>query len=232
MLSSFLELAKTLKAIFYEPISLQNLQNWDRHLHCPGLKPKKMTGPPASWGISTLTGPLVRRMAILEWTSLQDLRHLILHCPNLHAIDLTEIFETRPKDVLQYSDEVLYLETDDILNSDNNGIRSIAWEKLINLVGLTGQPHLPPMVYKWRQNGFVELFQYLGSIRLPYGCWKTVWSRYKVYKESRSVCLPALLRLAGHLESLELSCQREPNRRPSPDTRRKTSTRLHTETVR
>lgn len=83
-------------------------------------------------------------MAIPERTSLQDLRHLILHCPNLHAIDLTEILETGPKDALQYSDEVLYSETDDILDSDNNGIRSIAWEKLINLLGLTEQPQLPP----------------------------------------------------------------------------------------
>ena len=47
--------------------------------------------------------------------------------------------------------------------------------------------------------------------------------------ESRSVCLPPLLRLASHLESLELSCQKEPNRRPSPGTRRQKSTRLLTE---
>lgn len=54
-------------------------------------------------------------------------------------------------------------------------------------------------------------------------------ARYMVYKECRSVCLPPLLRLASHLESLGLSCQQEPNRRSSPETRRKTSTRLHTE---
>ena len=82
-----------LKAIFYQPISLQDLQNWYRHLHCPSLKTKKMMGPQVSWGISTLTGPLVRRMAIPERTSLQDLRYLILHCPKLHAIDLTEILK-------------------------------------------------------------------------------------------------------------------------------------------
>ena len=46
------------------------------------------------------------------------------------------------------------------------------------------------------------------------------------------MCLPPLLRLASHLESLELSCQQEPNRRPSPETRRQTSTRLLTEILR
>ena len=221
-----------LKAIFCESISLPDLQNWYRHLHSSGLKTNKMMGPPVTWGISTLTGPLVRRMAIPEWASLQDLKYLILHCPNLHAIDLTEIFETGPKDALLYSDEVLYSESgtdsgsDSVLDSDDNGIRSIDWEKLINLLGLTKQPQLPHILYKWRQNGFVELFKNLRSIHLPYGCWKTVWSRHSGYKKSRSVCLPPLLRLASHLESLELSCQQEPNRRPSPKTRRKTSKRL------
>ena len=218
-----------LKAIFCEPISLQDLQEWYRHLRSPGLKMKKMMGPPVTWGISSLTGPLVRRMAIPEWTSLQDLKYLIRHCPNLHAIDLTEIFEIGPKDAAQYSDGVLYSDTDDIWDSDDNGIRSITWAKLINLWGLIEQPQLPHILYQWRQNGFFELFKHLRSIHLPYGCWKTIWSRNTVYKESRSVCLPPLLRLAGNLESLELSCQQEPKRRPSPETRRQTSTRLLTE---
>ena len=218
-----------LKAIFYEPISLRDLQEWYRQLRSPRLKAKKMMGPPVTWGISKLTGSLVRRMAIPEWTSLEDLKYLILHCPNLHAIDLTEIFEIGPKDAVQYSDGVLYSESDDIWDSDDIGIRSVTWAKLINLLGLIEQPQLPHILYQWRQNGFVELFKHLRSIHLPYGCWRTIWSRYTVYKESRSVCLPPLLRLAGNLESLQLSCQQEPKRRPSPETRRQTSKKLLTE---
>ena len=58
-----------------------------------------------------------------------------------------------------------------------------------------------------------------------------MWSRYTVSKGSHSVCLLPLLRLASHIESLELSCQKEPNRRPSTGTRRQKSNRLLTETL-
>ena len=144
-----------LKAIFCEPISLQDLQEWYRHLRSPGLKTKNVMGPPVTWGISNLTGPLVRRMAIPEWTSLQDLKYLVLHCPNLHAIDLTEAFEIGPQDAVPYSHRVLYTESDDIWDSKDIGIRSVAWAKLINLLGLTEQPQLPHILHQWRQNGFV-----------------------------------------------------------------------------
>ena len=68
-------------------------------------------GPPVTWGISILTGPLVRRMAIPEWTSLQDLKHVFRSYPNLYAIDLTEMFQVGPKDAEQYSDGVLHSES-------------------------------------------------------------------------------------------------------------------------
>ncbi|KAM0799786.1 hypothetical protein BDR22DRAFT_822165 [Usnea florida] len=221
--------SSVLKAVFCEPTSLQDLQEWCRHLRSPGLKTKKKVGPPVTWGITNLTGPLVRRMAIPEWTSLQVLKYVFRHCLNLHAIDLTESFQFGPKDAEQYSDGVLYSESDDDWDPDGNGIRHIAWAKLIDLLGLTEQPQLPHILYQWRQNGLVELFKRLRSIHLPCGYWKTIWSRYSLSKESRSVCLPPLLRLASHLESLELSCQKERNRRPSPGARRQTSTRLLTE---
>ena len=105
-------------------------------------------GPPVTWGISNLTGPLVRRMVIPEWTSLQDLKYVFRHCPNLHAIDLTEIFQVELKDAEQYSDQLLYSESDDIWDPDGNGIRFIAWAKLINLLGLTEEPQLPHILYQ------------------------------------------------------------------------------------
>lgn len=53
-------------------------------------------GPPITQGINAYTGSLVRRLAVPEWISEQDLHYLTVLCTNLDAVDFTEIFESEP----------------------------------------------------------------------------------------------------------------------------------------
>ncbi|KAL9136702.1 MAG: hypothetical protein Q9175_002101 [Cornicularia normoerica] len=189
-----------LKAIFHEPISTREIENWYDHLPDRVMNTKMMVGPPVTWGINASTGPFVRRITIPEWISLQDLDYLIAHCPNLHAVDFTEIFESLPYDVERPLEENLGSDSDYDIEF---------W----------------PWVLDWCP----ALFRNLKSIHLPYGCWKTVYSRQHSYEQSQSVCLPILLHQADHLQSLEITCQQEPKRRPTPETRWETSAKLLTE---
>lgn len=53
-------------------------------------------GFPITQGINAYTGPLVRRLALPEWISEQDLHYLTVLGPNLDAVDFTEIFKSVP----------------------------------------------------------------------------------------------------------------------------------------
>ena len=140
----------------------------------------------------------MRRLALPEWTSEQDIHYLTAHCPNLRAIDLTEIFESVPHPVSLHSDEYS---------------NSALGEEDIN--------SRPSMLDRCP-----ALFGSLRSIHLPFGCAHTVYSHRRRYRTLRSVGLAKLLRLAIHLETLELTCHVEPMLFPSPEARRKASAML------
>ena len=195
---SFMWHPALLKAIFHEPISISEIQSWYGQL--PDTK--MVMGPPVTWGINAFTGPFVRRLAVPEWTSEQDIHYLTAHCPNLNAIDLTEIFETVNPPTGWYSDD-----SDDLysaLEEEEGEIRS-----------------LPSML-----NRCPALFRNLRSIHLPYGFWNTIYSRRHSYQQSFSAGFPSLLHLADHLQSLELTCQQGSALDPSPGSRRKASAKL------
>lgn len=187
-----------LRAIFHEPISLAEIEEWYHQLPDCGMNTKTMMGPPVLWGINASTGPLVRRLAVPEWISERDIHELTAHCPNLHALDFTEIFESDP-DVMGWNSD-----------QDSDGD---AEEGDINL--------WPSMLDRCP-----DLFRNLRSIRLPYGCWRTVYSRLHPYWQTHTACLPKLLHVADHLQSLEITCQQEPTLDPSPETRRQASAKL------
>ena len=159
---------------------------------------KMMMGPPVTSGINTSTGPFVRCLALPEWTSEQDINYLTSHCPNLRAIDLTEIFESVPHPVALHSDEYSNSAPGE---EDTNSRPSI----------LDRCP---------------ALFRNLRSIHLPYGCADTVYCHRHSYRGLRSVGLPKLLHLAIHLQTLEITCHLVPMLFPSPEARRKASTML------
>ncbi|CAF9941534.1 MAG: hypothetical protein ALECFALPRED_009176 [Alectoria fallacina] len=191
-----------LKAIFSEPISIAEIGKWYRHLPDCGMNTKMMVGPPVTWGINASTGPLVRRLAVPEWISEQDIRDLIANCPNLHALDFTEFFESVPHPLGWESEE----DSDEDSDDDEEQGDLEYWPSMLD--------RCP------------DLFANLRSIHLPYGCWRTVYSRLHSYQQTHTACLPKLLHLAKHLQSLELSCQQEPKIDPSPETRRKVSAKL------
>ena len=193
---TFMRHPVVLKAIFHEPISIAEIESWYRRLPSGGMNAKMMMGPPITWGINASTGPLVRRLAVPEWISEQDIHYLTAHCPNLHALDFTETFESVSHAVGQDEDEDEDEEEEDI----------DSW---------------PPVLDRCP-----TLFRNLRSVHLPYGCWKTVYSRPDSYRQTHSACLPKLLHLADHLQSLELTCQQEPTLDPSPETRRNASAKL------
>ena len=147
-----------LKAIFHEPISLTEIQLWYRQLPDCGMNTKLMMGPPITRGINALTGPFVRRLAIPEWTSELDINHLTTCCPNLHAIDFTEIFKPVPHPDGWDSDED---EDEDLIPDDEKG----------------GIDYWPSMFDRCP-----ALFRNLRSVHLPFGCWRMVYSRRHSYQ--------------------------------------------------
>lgn len=191
-----------LKAIFHEPISLREIELWYRQLPDCGMNTKLMMGPPVTWGINTLTGPLVRRLAIPEWISELDIHYITTFCPNLHAVDFTEIFKPVPHPVGWDSDE----DSDEDLDSDEEEGGINYWPSMLD--------RCP------------ALFRNLRSVHLPYGCWRMVYSRMHSYQQTHLASLPRILRLADRLQTLELTCQHEPTLDPSPESRREASAKL------
>ena len=187
-----------LKAIFYEPISTKEIASWYRQLPDCGMNTKMMMGPPVTWGINAFTGPLVRRLSVPEWISEQDVHFLTAYCPNLHAVDFTEIFESVPHPV--------GWDSNPDSDSDEEESDVIFWPSMLD--------RCP------------ALFKNLRSIHLPYGCWRTVYSRRYDYFQTHTACLPKILHLADQLKCLELTCQHEPTLDPSPESRREASAKL------
>ena len=199
----FMRNPAVLRAIFHEPISIAEIREWYRTW--PDGKMDKITGPPVRRGINTSTGPLVRRMALPEWTSEQDIHYIITHCPNLDAVDFTEIVESVPNPIEEQSDDEISEDEDDEEEEYPD-----FW---------------PPFL-----DGCPALFQRLTSISLHYGCWTSAYGRPGSYRSNRIhvAMLPKVLSMAERLQSLTISCQPDwrPNR--SPKTRRKSSAILLT----
>ena len=155
-------------------------------------------GPPVTSGINTLTGPFVRRLALPEWTSEEEITYLTAHCPNLHAIDVTEIFGSVPHPVALLLDDYFNL-----------------------FRGEEDIDSRPSMLDRCP-----ALFRNLRSIHLPYDCADTVYSHLYSYRTLRSVDLPKLLQPAIHLQTLELTCHPAPMLFPFQKVRGKASAML------
>ena len=198
---SFMQSSAVMEAVFREPISLGEINKWYGHLDDyekeKNYRLEKVVGPPITWGINASTGPFVRRMVLPEWTSEQDIQHLITHCPNLDSVDLSEIFESVPWQQEGQSDE-----------DDDEEKESI---------------HSFPSFF----DRCPAFFQKLRSVDLPYGCWRGVHNRpfYGGWID-RIAMLPKALSLAEHLQSLTIYCQPISARGVLPDTRRKASAML------
>ena len=108
---SFMQNPALIGAIFYEPVSVADIGAW--YWNLPDFEMNKMVGPPVTWGIDASTGPYVRCLALPEWTSEQDVKHLIAHCPNLDAVDFVEICKSVP--------DRLFLRPNDDTNQNVNG---------------------------------------------------------------------------------------------------------------
>ena len=188
-----------LKRLFHEPISSGEIDLWYQQLPPFTRNSKTLMGPHVTSGINTLTGPFVRRLAPPEWTSEQDTNFVIAHCPNLRAIDLTEIFE--PSHFPPAS------------RRDGYSKNSALGKEATNC-----RP--------WMLDRCPSLFRNLRSIHLPYGCADTVYRHRHSYRGVRSVGFPKLLHLASHLQALELTCLRVPDLFPSPEFHRKASIML------
>ena len=193
-----------LKAIFYEPISIGEISSWYRNLPDYGMDTELMMGPPVTWGINASTGPFVRRLAVPEWISEQDIHYLMECCPNLDTVNFTEIFDSVPHAMGWDSQE----------DSDSGSDADADETK--------GDMDLWPSSL----DRCPALFRNLRSVHLPYGSWRTVYSRLHGYQQTRSARLPKLLHLADHLQTLELTCQHESSLDPSPESRRKASAKL------
>lgn len=192
-----------LKAVFYEPISLAEIEDWYRESPDGEIDKELTMGPPITRGINAYTGPLVRCLALPEWISEQDLHYLTVHCPNLDTVDFTQIFENVPRIKGQRSGQGPD-EDDDDGNENEEDISY--WPSILD--------QCP------------ALFKTLKSVHLPYGCWKTVYSRLYRYQQPRIAGLPKALSLAQHLQILAISCRQDSNQGTSPDTRRKASAKL------
>ena len=180
---TFMHHSSILKAIFHEPISVIEIRDWYRHLPAHSMHVKTIA-PPVCLGIIEYTGPFVRRMAVPEWISEQDIRFISILCRNLEALDFIEFFETVPNPLEWDSDD----ESEDE-EADEEGIS--IW---------------PSMLYNCP-----AIFRNLRSIHLPFGCWKTIWSRRHRYPRKRVAHVPEWLYMADGLQSLELTCQQEPS---------------------
>ena len=189
-----------LKAIFHVPISLQEIDTWYRDLPDCRMDKKLTVGPPVTWAINASTGPYVRRLALPEWTSEQDIHYLTAHCPNLNAMDFLGLFEFVPHPKGWHPGQ----ESDD---EDNEEVESVNF--------------WPPML-----DQCPALFRNLTYVHLPYGCWRTVYGRLHCYHQNHIASLPKILSLAENLQNLTISCQQEPTTGTSPDTRRKASAEL------
>ena len=163
-------------------------------------------GPPVTWGINALSGPFVRRIALPEWTSEQDIHHLTAHCPNLDAVDFTAMYQSVPDRRVR--------QADDDTNENDSGDADDEEEEFFD--------YWPPWLDRCP-----ALFQNLGSVRIPYGCWKGS-SRHPLrrYQFNRMARFPKNLSLAEHLHSLTISCLPMLTRGTSPYTRRKASANL------
>ena len=186
---------EVLRAIFREPISIADIREW--HRTWPEGRMDKITGPPVRWGINPSTGPLVRCMALPEWTSEQDIHYIITHCPNLDTVDFTEIVESVPNPIEEQSDD----ETSD----DEEEESPESW---------------PPFLDR-----YPALFQRLRSVSLYYGCWTFRYGRPERYRSNRMrvAMLPKCLSMAEHLQILTISCQPDSRPNRSPETRRESS---------
>ena len=191
-----------LKAICNEPISIPEIEKWYGDLPDCGMNKSLMRGPPVTWGINAFSGPSVRRMALPEWITEQDLHYLTAQCPNLDGVDFTELFESEPHPQGWETDE-----GDDDYDEEEEELNY--WPS--------------------RLDRCPAFFRNLTFVHLPYGCWMTVHSRLHRYQQPRTASLPKVLSLAQHLQSLTIDCQQEPTRSTSPDTRRKASARLLSE---
>ena len=90
-----------LRHIYTEPINKNNLPLSNYGAYCISHKSRFDF---IIHGIYGYTGLFVRRMAMHQWLSLDELRHLDQHCPNLDTVDFSGIFE--PVDYLNYRQTV------------------------------------------------------------------------------------------------------------------------------
>lgn len=90
---TFMWQSSILKAKFYEPVSIKEIAYYYQSFPNYSIS-KSIMGPPVTWGINAFTGPFVRRLAVPEWISEQDIHYLTAHCPNLDTLDFMEIFDS------------------------------------------------------------------------------------------------------------------------------------------
>ncbi|CAF9929189.1 hypothetical protein IMSHALPRED_007844 [Imshaugia aleurites] len=204
---TFMRHPAILKAIFYEPISIKEIISWYQQLpHCD-MGIESMAGPPVTWGINASTGPFVRRLAVPEWITELDVHYLTAHCPNLDTLDFTEVFEYIPDLSGWDSDEDSSSESEfSDSESGEEDIENHIWSPVLD--------RSP------------ALFKNLRSVHLPYGCWWIEYNRLHMPQQIHTICLPKLLHLANHLQTLDLTCQQDPTLGLSPETRRMASARL------
>ena len=196
---TFMRHYHVLKTIFHEPISITDIDEWYQNLSGYDLK-RKLKGPPVTLGINASTGPLVRRLALPEWTSLQDIHHLIACCPNLDTIDFTEIIVSTSA-----VGGHLGLESDGSEDDERKSECINTW---------------PPML-----DQCPALFSNLRSVHLCHGSWQTTWNPWSL-PHPRTGGIPKILSLAENLRTLSITCRQQPLSRLAPETRRQASAKL------